>query len=83
MKVAKLPLEGETHWPRPVRTAADAVRFIDAAGYCLLFPIKNLPLPSLYYGVARRYPITWDRYTEKIWHWKRSEERRVGKECRL
>jgi len=31
-------LEGEIHWPRRVRTAADAVRFIDAAGYCLLFP---------------------------------------------
>jgi len=63
-------LEGEIHWPRRVRTAADAVRFIDAVGYCLLFPIKGLPLPSLYYAVARRYPLTWDRYTEKIWHWK-------------
>ncbi len=70
MKVAKLPLEGEVHWPRRVKTAADAVRFIDTAGYCLLFPIKNLPLSSLYYGVARRYRLTWDRYTEKIWRWK-------------
>jgi len=62
--------EGEIRWPRKVRTAADAVRFIHAVGYCLLFPVKNLPLPSLYYSVARRYPLTWDSYTEKIWHWK-------------
>jgi len=61
---------GEIPWPRRVRTAADAVRFIDAVGYCLLFPIKRLPLPSLYFAVARRQPVTWDRYTEKIWHWK-------------
>ncbi len=39
-------------------------------GCCLLFPIKNLPLPSLYYAVARRSSVTWDRYTEKIWRWK-------------
>ncbi len=66
----KPALEGEFRWPRRVRTADDAVRFIDAVGYCSLFPIKGLPLPSLYHAVARRYPLTWDRYTEKIWHWK-------------
>ena len=66
----KALLENEIPWPRRVRTAADAVRLIDAVGYCLLFPIKNLPLPSLYYAVARRQPVTWDSYTEKIWHWK-------------
>src|SRR5712692_4650937 len=62
--------EGEVPWSNQVRTVRDAVRFIDAVGYCLLFPIKNLPLPSLYYAVARRYPVTWDKYTEKIWRWK-------------
>ena len=61
---------GEIRWPRRVVTSGDAVRFIDAVGYCLLFPIKNLPLPSLYYAVARRQHITWDSYTENIWHWK-------------
>ncbi len=66
----KFSREGEIRWPRKVRTAADAVRFIDAVGYCLLFPVQNLPLPSLYYALARRYPLTWDTYTEKIWHWK-------------
>ncbi len=66
-------MEHEVRWPRRVRTAADAVRFIDAAGYCLLFPIKKLPLPSLYYAVARRnIPLgpTWDKHCEMIWHWK-------------
>jgi hypothetical protein len=53
-----------------VKTAADAVRFIDAVGYCLLFPIKNAPLPSLYYAMARRTAITWDDSCEKLWEWK-------------
>ncbi len=57
-------------WPRGVRTAAEAVRFIDAAGYCLLFPIQNVPLPSLYYAMTRRTPITWDDYAAKLWEWK-------------
>ncbi|HJY88429.1 MAG TPA: hypothetical protein VKE24_16460, partial [Candidatus Acidoferrales bacterium] len=61
---------GEIGWARRVRTVADAVRFIDAVGYCLLFPTERLPLPSLYYVVAKRVPVTWDRYTEKIWRWK-------------
>lgn len=60
-------------WARRVRTAADAVRFIDAVGYCLLFPIKRLPLPSLYYACARRdirLGPGWDKYCERIWKWK-------------
>ncbi len=63
-------LQREVRWPRRVVTSADAVRFIDAVGYCLLFPIKNLPLPSLYYAVARRRAVTWDKHCEKIWEWK-------------
>ena len=69
----KALLEHEVRWARRVSTATDAVRFIDAVGYCLLFPIKNLPLPSLYYAVARRdihLGPGWDKYCEKIWHWK-------------
>ena len=70
------PLEGEVRWPaaagRPKRvvTAADAVRFIDSVGYCLLFPIRSLPLPSLYYACARRECTDWDRYCLRIWKWK-------------
>jgi hypothetical protein len=53
-----------------VTTLAEAARFINAAGYCALFPLKNVPLPSLYYAVARRMPITWDKYSMKVWTWK-------------
>jgi hypothetical protein len=76
--MAKLP-EGEIPWPKKVATAADAVRFIDAVGYCLKVSIKNLLLPSLYYAVARRDIRDgpgWDRFYEKIWHWKDALPRR-------
>ena len=63
-------------WPRRVKTAADAVRFIDAAGYCLLFPVKNAALPSLYYAMVRRVSITWDEYAAKLWEWKDNFPRR-------
>ena len=66
-------LGSEVRGPRRVVTPNDAVRFIDAVGFCLLFPIKNLPLPSLYYAVARRdihLGPGWDKYCEKIWEWK-------------
>lgn len=53
-----------------VVTPADALRFIDAAGFCLLFPAKNVPLPSLYFAMTRRIPITWDKYALKLWDWK-------------
>jgi hypothetical protein len=66
----------ETHLPRTVKTAGDAVRFIDAAGFCVLFPVKNVPLPSLYHAMARRIPITWDKYTAKLWEWKDELPRR-------
>ena len=61
---------GEIRYPRRVRTASDAVRFIDAVGFCLLFPITGLPLPSLYFACARREPTSWDRYCLLIWKWK-------------
>ena len=54
-------------------TAADAVRFVDAAGFCVLFPIKNIPLPSMYYAAARRdihLGPGWDKYCQMIWNWK-------------
>ncbi len=63
-------LSREIRWPKRVSTSGDAVRFIDAVGFCLLFPVKNVALPSLYYAMARRIPITWDKYTIKLWEWK-------------
>lgn len=61
---------GEIRFPKRVATAADAVRFIDTVGYCLLFPIRGLPLPSLYFACARHECTTWDRYCLLIWKWK-------------
>jgi winged helix DNA-binding protein len=69
---SKLP-ENELRWPRKVETPAEAVRFLDAVGYCVLFPVKNVALPSLYYAVARekmRPEPHWDQYIQKVWTWK-------------
>ena len=66
----------EFRWPRKVTTAGEAVRFINAVGFCLLFPIKDSPLPSLYYAMARRTPIIWDDYGAKLWEWKDNLPRR-------
>jgi hypothetical protein len=56
-----------------VHTKRDAVGFINRVGFCLLFPVKRLPLLSLYWAVARR-PIhlgpQWDAACETIWAWK-------------
>ena len=63
----------EIRWPRKVRSAAEAVRFVDAVGFCVLFPLKNIPLPSMYYAVARRdihLGPSWDTYCQMIWNWK-------------
>jgi len=75
----KASITSEIRWPKRVRAASDAVRFIDAAGYCLLFPIKNLALPSLYYACARRdinLGPGWDKYCQMIWEWKDELPRR-------
>lgn len=53
-----------------VKTVADATRFIDAEGFCVLFPVKNILLPSLYFAVARRTDARWDKYAQLIWEWK-------------
>ncbi len=53
------PFAGELPWPQRVKTAGDAVRFIEHVGFCMLFPVKNVPLPSLYYAVAKRQPTGW------------------------
>src|SRR5260370_29665456 len=69
-------LSREIRWPKRVNTPGDAVRFIDAAGFCLLFPVKNVALPSLYFAMARRMPATWDSYAVKLWEWKAEIPRR-------
>jgi hypothetical protein len=72
-------LENEIRWPRRVLTLAEAVKFIDATGYCMLFPVKNVPLPSLYYAVTRRGlrgKWKWDKYSSMVWRWKDELPRR-------
>ena len=39
-----------------VRTIQQAAKYIDRVGFCLLFPIKGLKLPSLWAGVKGRNP---------------------------
>jgi hypothetical protein len=66
-------LENEIRWPRRVLALAEAVKFIDATGYCMLFPVKGVPLPSLYYAVTRRGlqgKWKWDKYSSMVWRWK-------------
>lgn len=62
--------KSEVSWPRPVSTLADATRFIDHVGFCMLFPVKNISLPSLHYAVAKRPPTGWGKYSQLIWKWK-------------
>lgn len=66
-------------WPQRVTTLADAVKFIDAAGFCTLFPVTNVLLPSLYCAVTGREPddgVVFDKHFETIWHWKDELPRR-------
>jgi hypothetical protein len=72
-------LENEIRWPRRVLPLAEAVKFIDATGYCMLFPVIGVPLPSLYYAVTRRGlhgKWKWDKYSSMVWRWKDELPRR-------
>jgi hypothetical protein len=71
--------ENEIRWPRRVLTLTEAVKYIDATGYCMLFPVRNVPLPSLYYAVTRRGlqgEWKWDKYSSMVWRWKDELPRR-------
>lgn len=76
---SKITHENEIHWPRRVLTPAEAVKYIDATGYCMLIPVANVPLPSLYYAVTRRnrhVDFVWDKYSVMLWPWKDKLPRR-------
>jgi hypothetical protein len=69
----------EIRWPKRIATLADARRYIDALGFCVLFPVKNVALPSLYWPISRRGPdddFVFDQYFEQIWRWKDELPRR-------
>ena len=66
-------------WPRRIVTPAEAVKFINAAGFCMLFPVTSVPLPSLYCAVTLRRPydgVIFDKYFEMVWGWKDQLPRR-------
>ena len=59
--------------PAPVKrvtTSAAAAIFIDSVGFCVLFPLKDVSLPSLYFAVSGRRDARWDKYAQLIWKWK-------------
>ncbi len=69
----KLTFGKSLSWAKRVTTLAEARKFIDAAGFCMLFPVNGVPLPSLYSAVTRRNPsagIVFDKHFEKLWRWK-------------
>lgn len=75
----KRGLEYEIHWPRRIVTIAEATKYIDAVGYCMLFTVENVPLPSLHYHVTKRDRLAkrvWDKYSEMVWRWKDELPRR-------
>ena len=51
-------------------TVTETSQFIDRAGFCVLFPVKNVALPSLYYAVSHRRKARWDKHAQTIWNWK-------------
>lgn len=74
-----LPPDNEVRWPRRIFTLADARRYIDALGFCIVFPVNNVALPSLYWPVTHRGPdadFVFDAYFERIWRWKSELPRR-------
>jgi len=66
----------EVHWPKRVATLADARKYIDALGFCVLFAVNNVALPSLYWAVTRRRNLVFDDLFLKIWRWKDELPRR-------
>jgi hypothetical protein len=75
----KLTRGNEFGWPTRIATLFEASKFIDAMGFCMLFPVTNVPLPSLYSAVTRRSPgadVVFDKHFEMLWRWKDELPRR-------
>jgi hypothetical protein len=57
---------------RPLRTRAQAVRFVDRRGFVYFWPIKGIDLPSLWTAVAGDRPVA-DKHDDPAhvtWGWK-------------
>jgi hypothetical protein len=65
-----------------IETISQAAKYIDRVGFCLLFPIKGVRLPSLWAAVKGKPPknfnlvAAWDSDTERLWEWKDQLPRR-------
>jgi hypothetical protein len=66
----------EISWCKPVATLGAARKFIDAVGFCVLFAVDNVALPSLYWAVTRRRSLVFDDLFLKLWRWKDELPRR-------
>ncbi len=57
-----------------VTTTAQAMGFVDDVGFCFLFPIKDVEMPSLWDAVAGRIVQTTNKHSgyeiERTWGWK-------------
>jgi hypothetical protein len=66
---------------RRVRTMAEAREFVDSVGFCFLWPIKGIEMPSLFHAIAgreRSVPMKHnDPDLSKCWGWK---DRALGKQ---
>jgi len=65
-----------------IKTITQAARYVDRVGFCLLFPIKGVRLPSLWAAVKGRSPrnfnlvADWDSTAMQLWEWKDELPRR-------
>jgi hypothetical protein len=69
------------HTARPIRSLERAAAFVDHVGFALLFPTRDVPLPSLYNAATERaagtaWDIEWGPDAERIWGWKDELPRR-------
>jgi hypothetical protein len=73
--LAKIPSH-EIAGRRRITTLPQAARFIQDAGFCTLFPLKGVALPSLYFAASHHAPAKWDAFALRIWDWKDELARR-------
>jgi hypothetical protein len=57
-----------------ITSPEQAVKFVNAVGFCFLFPIQNVELPSLWDAIAGRVVKTYPDHSgyeiERTWGWK-------------
>lgn len=66
----------EIDWPARVASLTDARKYVDALGFCVLFPVKGVALPSLHWAVTGRAKLVFDQQFAKLWGWKDELPRR-------